>query len=211
MSGSSSYINAAHSVLWMHRKPMHYQAITTLALKLGLLETTSSNCEVAMSSILSKDIRENSLSFFAKVSPGIYKLKSSSHSSFPVPKRYATQIRNLQSQLGAINRKVVLRKALFLLQQSCTQAKYARAITLKHAGKSVEIDFHQLIKDARKENGAVPEQFDHDFVIGIEAVKQKLSLPSAACALMAGLDLLQHAATLGISGKRICTVEVSRC
>ena len=211
MNGSSSYLNAAHSVLRIHRKPMHYESIAALALKLGLLETTSSNCRVTMSSVLSKDIRENADSRFAKVSRGIYRLRPSSCSSLLVPRGYSTQICGLQNQLGATNQVAVLRKALFLLQQAIVQTKHSPTIILKHSGKFVEIDFHQLIEDVKEIDGEVYEQFDHNFVAGLEVAVQRLSLPSTACALLVGLNLLRHAITLGLSERRACIVEASRC
>lgn len=68
------YLSAARAVLARADRPIHYEQITAIALKLGLLSSTSANPEIAMSSMLSADIRVNRHSIFAKERRGVYKL-----------------------------------------------------------------------------------------------------------------------------------------
>ena len=214
MRGSSSYLDAALAVLREHGKPMHYESIADLAVKLGLLTTTATNYQIAMSSALSKDIRENANSPFAKSGNGLYMLKPSTLSRLLIPIEHDARIRNLEDQLGARKRIIVLRKALFLLQRTCERTRRDHAVILRHNGMSVKVDFCQVVQDARrysKMDGAVHEQVNREIVVGLERIKRRLSLPSVVCAIHVALELLQHAADLGISENRICTVEAGRC
>ena len=214
MRGSSTYLDAAVEVLRVHGKPMHYGSIADLAVRLRLLKTTATNSRIAMSSALSKDIRENVNSRFAKAGNGIYMIKPSSIARIPVSEEHGARIRSLQDQLGARKRIVVLRKALFLLQQAYERGGFDRAVILRHDGTSVKVNFSQVIQNSKRHSMSditMDEEVDREFVIGLEYIKRRLSLPSAPCAIHAGLELLQHAADLGISENRICNVEAGRC
>lgn len=214
MRGSSSYLDAALAVLREHGKPMHYESIADIAVKLGFLTTTATNYQIAMSSALSKDIRKNTNSPFAKSGSGLYMLKPSSLSRLLVPVEHSVRIRSLQDQLRAKKRIIVLRKALFLLQRACERTGRDHAVILGHNGMSVEVDLCQVVQDARKYSkmgGVVHEQVNREIVIGLERIKRRLSLPSIMCVIHVALELLQHAADLGLSENRICTVETSKC
>ena len=214
MRGSSSYLDAALAVLSGHGKAMHYESIADLAVRLCLLTTTASNYKIAMSSALSKDIRENANSPFAKAGNGLYMIKPSNLARVLVSEEHGARIRTLQSQLGARKRVIVLRKALFLLQQAYERTGLDRAVILRHDGRSVKVDFSQVIRDARKHSKidkSIHEEVDREIVIGLDDIKRRLSLPSPPCAIHAALELLQHAADLGISENRICKVEADKC
>ena len=214
MNEPSSYLEAALAVLRAHGKPMHYESIAGIAVKLGYLETTSPNCDIAMSSVMSKDIRENPSSHFAKAGRGIYKLKPSGLRCLSVPEEYNKRVRNLQYGLKAKRSLTVLRKGLFILQQARKRAEECRTVVLSYDGTFAKVDFYQMIEESKgyiKTVGIVYEQTDRDIVVGFEGIQRSLSLPSVACAVHAALELLQSAVSLGIGENRICIVERGRC
>ncbi|MQF70467.1 hypothetical protein FIL92_00575 [SAR202 cluster bacterium AD-812-D07_MRT_10900m] len=69
------YLDAAISVLRHIGKPMHYGQITDIAVKMGYLQTTARNPEIAMSTTLSAQSQASSHAQIAKVRPGVYELR----------------------------------------------------------------------------------------------------------------------------------------
>lgn len=214
MTGKSSYLDAALIVMQAHGKAMHYESIAALAVKLGYLATASPNCGIAMSSAISREIRENPNSHFAKVAPGVYKLKPSGLSCLLVPADYRFRVRNLQEHLGAKKSITVLRKGLFLLQQVRRRAEGADVVVLSYRGRSIRLDVPELLEEAENyidAEGVVYERANRDIVFGLESIQRSLGLRFVASAVYAAVGLLEKAVSLGISESGICKVEGVKC
>ena len=122
----SIYLNAAEGVLQRAGRSMHYTQITSVAIRLGLLETKSKTAAISMSSILSEDIRTNPQSKFLKRLPGIYDLAEPSGTVFrtasrpkPLPSNY---LERLKCRLNMNDTSAVVLKALYLAGRSLDMA-----------------------------------------------------------------------------------------
>ena len=113
-----SYLWCAKAVLMRVGSPMHYESITKYAIDVGLLDTEGQTPEIAMSSILSGDIRSNPRSPFRKTGAGVYSLRDDvgiggDHDFTPGLLGLAVRLREA---LAAPSDEWVLKKAQFLLR-----------------------------------------------------------------------------------------------
>ena len=210
MRSSVSYLDAAAAVLRSHGKPMHYESIANLAAKLGLLHGEASHYQTAMSSALSRDIRENRGSLFVREGRGLYRLRGSSF--LELTGDDGQRIDRFEARLGVGSRLVVLRKALFLLQQASERVGAGSACALRCCGGCVEVDFRAIVRRASGLGGhgrwsTVQERVDREILAGVESHRRRLRVPANACVVYAGLELLEHAIALGISVNDTCSVE----
>lgn len=133
----NQYLTAASEILAKVGRPMHYESIADLAIKLGLLKTRCKTPHTAMRTQLNRDIAENPNSNFFRKAPGIYKARG-----LLVPTWVFTLISNLQKNLGMQNRVAVLRRSLHLYRRILDlfeDEKHVRMI-----GDIREIDIQEL-------------------------------------------------------------------
>ena len=114
----SQFLSAAHEILSKAGRPMHYTQIASAAKRLGILESRSQTAEVAMSSLLSEDIRKNPNSRFVRKRPGVYSLAASEAPARPnsTTETAASEshLDQLRCRTGLRDVSALLRKALYL-------------------------------------------------------------------------------------------------
>jgi hypothetical protein len=122
---ANQYLIAASEVLARAGRSMHYESITAVALKFGLLKTTSKTPYASMRNQINRDIWENPRSIFSQISSGVYKSKG-----ILVPSWVLNLTDKLQEKLCMADNVAVLRRALDL---------YKRAIELSDEQKNVRM------------------------------------------------------------------------
>lgn len=208
MRSSISYLDAAAAVLRSHGKPMHYESIADLAVKLGLLHGETSHYQTAMSSALSRDIRENPGSSFVREGRGLYRLRGCIY--LEVTRDDSQRIRRFEAKLGVGSCLVVVRKALFLLKQASEGVGAGSACVLRCGRRCVEVDFRAIVRRATglgERGTTIRQRVDREILAGVELHRRRLNFPVDACVVYAGLQLLEHAIALGISVNDTCSVE----
>ena len=115
----SQFLLAAYEVLSKAGRSMHYTQITSVALRLGILQSPGHNLEISMSSLLSEDIRANPNSRFVKERPGIYALsthQSAGQSDSKVKRPdLRTPLGPLHDRTGLPHPTGLINKALYLM------------------------------------------------------------------------------------------------
>ena len=113
------FLSAAKELLSRTGKPMHYGTITSLALKLGVLESSSRNPEVIMSSTLSREAANHPQSAIMKVRPGVYELLPAALVNQEIGESHCLGVRvqRLIPRLKCFDELNVLRRALHILRQ----------------------------------------------------------------------------------------------
>ncbi|MCG8608101.1 winged helix-turn-helix domain-containing protein, partial [bacterium] len=107
------YLRAAKEVLLQYGKPMHYQTLTRMAMKTGHLDTNAQYPEVAMSTILSNDIRKNPNSIFKKERLGVFAL-SDTLRNITEYRQFGNRVLQLSQALGLPEKLSVVKRALYV-------------------------------------------------------------------------------------------------
>lgn len=138
---NNKYLHAARDLLIRFGKPMHYKTITSTAMKLGLLETEGMNPEIAMSSILSRDVANNPNSLFKKLKEGVYDIVPGARIGNEIINynKIGIRISELVKQTGIRNELMVVRRALFLLKRGFEYAGDDKKITIGNDTDSINL------------------------------------------------------------------------
>lgn len=133
----NQYMTAASEILAKAGRPMHYESIAELAVRLGLLKTKCKTPHTAMRNQLNRDIVINPNSIFFQKASGVYEARG-----LLVPSWVLGMTANLQKKLQLQSEYAVLRRALHLYRRTLDlfeDEKHVRMI-----GDMREIDIQEL-------------------------------------------------------------------
>lgn len=197
------YLSAAQTVLARLDQPMHYENITEIALKLGLLSSANKTPEIAMSSILSADIRTNSSSVFAKERPGVYRLINPRPTAEEAGERQqhtiGQMIKGIQAKSHISHGAMIVKKAIYLAGRTLDAADddHIASYSNSKGNRSISIDVVALIGEL---NIALSEQLrdtsvrsTKQFAKSIERLRHRLQVDDARIVLGFSLFLLDLA------------------
>ena len=132
---------------------MHYTQITATALRLGILQSESKTIEVAMSSLLSEDIRTNPHSPFIRKRRGVYGIAAVpakvSLNSIHKDSTIGRFIEQLRTRAGLADESSVLRKALYLAGRTLDIAGLKNGSTYRSSdgNRVIDIQMPDLVKE----------------------------------------------------------------
>ena len=140
---SLHFLNSAKALLSRTGKPMHYETITNLALKLGVLESSSRTPEVIMSSTLSREAAKHPQSDIKKVRPGVYELLPGASISPEIGDSHClgARVHALLGKLTCVNELAILRRAFYILRQCSSVAGPPGKFKLGDGITDVDLDF----------------------------------------------------------------------
>ena len=154
----SQFLTAAYEILTQAGRPMHYSHITSIARRLGILQSRSKIPAIAMSSLLSQDIRKNPKSNFIRKRPGVYALSETSNA---VSRRAssatlsgAPSLERLKCRTSLANTSLVLNKALYLANRTLDIAGPMQRLTYKslRGSGTIELRLPDVVRECSKGN-----------------------------------------------------------
>ena len=154
------FLSVAYAVLSQAGRPMHYTQITSVGLRLGILRSASASPEIAMSSMLSHDIRTNSESLFVKERRGVYALSEFSKTRWNVSSdtfQYENEILDkLRTRTGLADRNEIIIRALYLTGRTLDLSAAGGPLEYQAADEdqTIEVNLNDLVKEFEaKEDG----------------------------------------------------------
>ena len=155
MNGKSKnqFLKAAYEVLSRAHRPMHYTQIASVGRHLGVLQSYSASIEIAMSSMLSSDIRTNPDSRFARERPGVYTLSPKglvgSASAGLLGPSLSSYVDHLQVRAGLSNLTLTVNRALYLTRRTIDIAgpKGVLLYISTDRTQSIEINTRDLLSE----------------------------------------------------------------
>ena len=197
------FLSAAYNVLSRAGRSMHYTQITSVAVQLGLLNSGNENAEIAMSSLLSQDIRTNQDSLFAKKRPGVYMIADSSvTTSHCTTEDHAFQevpFDQLRDRTGLSGTFEVFNKALYLTVRTLDISANSRKVVYRSVNGNQFIEFRvsDLVDEFHRDNAgsALPTRVvqRRDIIVRSLAIASRLSIGNPQIGIRIALFLLDLA------------------
>ena len=140
------YLKAAYEVLLKSQRPMHYSSIVQVAMHLGLLKPGTAFPEIAMCSLLSRDIRTNDTSRFRKIKEGVFALSDGVASEKDLSDYHllGKRVPVIMLKLKLIHPVFVIKKSLYLLKTVKEQLGDSTFFTLRSISGSQCVDLSNL-------------------------------------------------------------------
>lgn len=195
MHKQGMYLGAAVEVLGRIGRPMHYESITRAAIALGILDSTSKSPEIAMSSLLSEDIKSNTRTVFAKVRPGVYRLASQRTRSSQLVESACLGVTAIMNRSNLPTPKRVLQKAVFLTGRVLDVAGTDNTIVFAdtRATKEISFDLAELGGSFGKGDYCDGKQYCLDSEPSTAKLANRLNISNAMVATSVALFLLDLA------------------
>ena len=203
------FLTAAYEILTQAGTSMHYSQITAAALQLGILKSNSKTAAIAMSSLLSQDIRKNPKSNFLRKRPGVYALSEipevASRRPTSETSSRATFLERLKYRTSLANTSLVLNKALYLANRTIDIAGPMKSLTYRSlsGSSSIDIQLPDLVKECITEkycgNVGIGDDTNLHRISRLNQVATRLALKDYRVAVQVALFLLDLA--LDLSGQ----------
>jgi hypothetical protein len=226
---ANKYLEAAAAILSQTKSGMHYQAITDAAIRQGLLQTRGRTPDIAMSSILSREVAENPHGRFRRIRPGVYGIRSSvaalqSFSPRPTIAQHrldhACRDLHLSRIVGARRGLRILREAVALaLNAECSPKLVGTDEILLELETPIRL--HSILEpwltvignplDATADARSALREISRSSTT--RGLQRQLQWDSPGWVVNAAVELLDAAANLRNNDRSIClaTAEASAC
>lgn len=169
---SQKFLKAATEMLSRTGKPMHYETITTLALKLRILVSNSRTPEVTMSTTLSREAANYPQSAIKKVRRGVYELlpRALANTEIGDFRCLGGRVNRLISELRCNNEITVLRRALHILRQCMSISYPSHTFTIGDGITEFDLDLLDPISIRKLRDELVGPQNRHSYTFRANGV-----------------------------------------
>lgn len=204
------FLSAAKELLSRTGKPMHYGTITDLALKLGVLESSSRNPEVIMSSTLSREAANHPQSAIKKVRPGVYELLPAALVNQEIGESHCLGVRihRLIPRLKCADELNVLRRAFHILRKCLSVTNSIGRFKLGDGISEVELDLLDPLTIRTKRDELIGQRngpphtvrLDRTLIQAAEEIRMHLRLDNLEAVVDLAVSLAEIASCLHSDG-----------